>query len=45
MNTSGSVGDLLIVGVVQRSGTGCLVNDRGDGVWVYEKGHGRTVGI
>ncbi len=36
LNTSGAVGDLLIIAVVNRSAPGCLVNDRGEGVIIYE---------
>jgi hypothetical protein len=37
LNTSGAVGDLLIIAVVNRSAPDCLINDRGDGVIIYEK--------
>jgi hypothetical protein len=35
-NTSGAVGDLLIVGKVAFAASGCLINDRGDSVAFYE---------
>lgn len=37
LNTSGAVGDMLIMALVLRAAPGCLVNDRGDGVILFEK--------
>ena len=37
LNTSGAVGDLLVIAVVNRSAPDCLINDRGDGVMIYER--------
>ena len=42
LNTSGAVGDLLVVAVVNRSAKDCLINDRGDGVIIYEKSKADT---
>jgi hypothetical protein len=35
-NTSGSVGDLVVVARLLRSSSACLINDHGDGVYFYE---------
>ena len=42
LNTSGAVGDLLVIAVVSRSAPDCLINDRGDGVIIYEKSRADT---
>jgi len=36
LNTSGAVGDMLMVALVLRAAPDCLVNDRGDGVILYK---------
>ncbi|HMN63270.1 MAG TPA: DUF3267 domain-containing protein, partial [Anaerolinea sp.] len=35
LNTSGAVGDMLMIALVLRAPPGSLVNDRGDGVIIY----------
>ncbi len=37
LNTSGAVGDMLVVAVVRRCAPNCMINDRGDGVTIYER--------
>ena len=35
-NTSGSIGDILVISRLLRSSPACLINDRGDGVSFFE---------